>query len=403
VGLGKIVKNIILFAFLIGFCAVLNAQDSSKRATTPSVTPVQSNPPTSNNGINNPNLTVPPIVRPLEDYAPRPRQRPRRLTAADSARIAAKRDLFLKDSLQKAMALTANAAVTSPSNINTVVQSPVADSAAKGLTQAAPVAMPDVPILNNSSNPFEILRGATATADSNVIAPQKNMDQLPSALLDKKVYSKNFLFWIFLITLILMAFVVANARSMISSSYTAIISDNALRLINKQAFGWGNVIYFALYTLFWINGGIFAFLLLSYFGIKSPYKQFGTFMFCVGGVALVFIIKHLILYIVAHVFPIEKEMKTYNFIVLTAGVLLGLILMPLNVLIAYSPMGLSEVFVYLAFGAIGLVYLVRSLRSLTIAAPYLMENRFHFLLYLCTVEIAPLMIIVKLIMSGAKM
>ncbi len=397
--LGKIVRNIILFAFLTGFCAVLNAQDSLRKATTNPVVPAQNSPPATNNGINNPSLTVPPIVRPIEDYAPRPRRR--RLTAADSARLAVKRDLFLKDSLQRAAA--AAATVPAPSPFNTGTQTPAVDSAANVLIQPNSVIIPDVPILNSSDNPFDILRGATTIPDSATPAIQKEAEQIPSALLDKTVYSKNFLFWIFLITLILMAFVVANARSMINNSYTAIISDNALRLINKQSFGWGNAIYLALYALFWINGGIFAFLLLTYFGVKSPYGQSTTFLLCVGGVAAIFILKHTILYIIAYVFPIEKEIKTYNFIVLTAGVLLGLILMPLNILIAYSPVSLSEIFIYVTFGAIGLVYLVRSLRSLTIASPYLIENRFHFLLYLCTVEIAPLMILVKLISLGTKM
>ena len=399
--LGKMVRNIILFAFITGFCAVLNAQDSLKKATSTPVAPAQSNPSTSNNGINNPNLTVPPIIRPIEDYAPRPRRR--RLTAADSARIAAKRDLFLKDSLQKAMVAAGNLN-TIPSAFNIGTQTPAVDSAANALVQPAPTAIPAVPILNSSDNPFEILRGAATTPDTTTLnTHQKSIDPVPSNLLDKKVYSKNFLFWIFLVTLMLMAFVVANARSMISNSYTAIINDNALRLINKQSFGWGNALYLALYALFWINGGILAFLLMSYFGVKSPYGQSVTFLLCVGGVAIMFILKHIVLYIIAHVFPIEKEIKTYNFIVLTGGILLGLLLMPLNILIAYSPVGLSKIFIYMTFGVIGLVYLVRSLRSLTIASPYLMENRFHFLLYLCTVEIAPLMIVIKLIILGAKM
>jgi hypothetical protein len=396
VSLGKIVRNIILFAFLTGFCAVLNAQDSLKKPISTPVVPAQSTPPAANNGINNPNLTVPPIVRPLEDYKP-PRPRRRRLTAADSLRIAIRRDSLQRDSLQKAMAATAT---TAP--LNTGIQPQTGDTA-RTLGTPTPIVVPEVPILSNSGNPFDILRGAATNADSTVNSGQKNIEQLPSALLDKKVYSKNFLFWIFLLTLTLMAFVVANARSMISSSYTAIISDNALRLINKQAFGWGNAIYLALYALFWINGGIFAFLLMSYFGVKSTYGQTATFLFCVGGVAAIFILKHLILFIIAYVFPIEKEMKTYNFIVLTAGILLGLMLMPLNILIAYSPLRLSEIFIYLTFGVIGIVYLVRSLRSLTIASPYLMENRFHFLLYLCAVEIAPLMVLAKLIISGTKM
>jgi hypothetical protein len=407
VSLEKIVKNIILFAFLIGYCAVLNAQDSTKRASSTPVAPPQSTPSASNNGVNNPNLTVPPIFVPLEGVTqkPKPQTRRRKLTAADSLRLVIKRDSLIRDSMQKAMAVAVN---TNPSAFNIGVPNPTTGALPQtAATTPAQTATPEVPLLNNSSNPFEILRGASVSPDSISktainTAPQ-NLEQLPSALLDKKVYSKNFLFWVFMITLMLMAFVVANARSMISSSYTAIISDNAMRLMNKQAFGWGNAIYLALYALFWINGGIFAYLLMSYFGVKSPYGQTVTFLLCIGGVALIFILKHMLLFIIAHVFPIEKEIKTYNFIVLTAGVLLGMLLMPFNVLIAYSPSGFSEVFIYLAFAIIGLVYLVRSLRSLTIAAPYMIENRFHFLLYLCTVEIAPFMVLAKIITLGMKM
>jgi hypothetical protein len=180
------------------------------------------------------------------------------------------------------------------------------------------------------------------------------------------------------------------------------LNNNALRQVYKEPIGWGNIAYLALYGLFWVNIGILAFLLMSHLGIKSPYSQSLTLLMCVGGVAAVFLVKHIILYIVAGVFPIEKEIKTYNFVILTAGTILGLILMPLNIFIAYTSSGLSELFIYIAAGAIGLTYLVRSLRSLTIASPYIIENRFHFFIYLCAVEIAPLMILVKLISKGVS-
>jgi hypothetical protein len=72
-----------------------------------------------------------------------------------------------------------------------------------------------------------------------------------------------------------------------------------------------------------------------------------------------------------------------------------LALLPINIFIAYSPESLKEIFIYCAFGIIALVYLVRSLRSLSVASPFLMTDQFHFLLYLCAVEIAPIMILVK--------
>ena len=45
----------------------------------------------------------------------------------------------------------------------------------------------------------------------------------------------------------------------------------------------------------------------------------------------------------------------------------------------------------------GLTYIFRSLRGLFVAGRFLAFHKFHFLLYICTVEIAPVLILIKLI------
>jgi hypothetical protein len=225
------------------------------------------------------------------------------------------------------------------------------------------------------------------------------LEQAAPSLLNRETYSKNFLFWVFLITLSLMALVVANARSAIWDAYQALLSNNALRQIYRLQSGWGNVAQLALYGLFLINTGIFVFLMYYRFMGKPPMNQFWTFTFCLLGVCGAFFVKHTILYIVSSVFPITKEVKLYNFIIITAGILLGLILLPLNIFIAYSPEALGNFLTYTAFGAIGIVYLVRSVRSLSVASPFLATDQLHFLVYLCAVEIAPLLVVTKLVIS----
>ena len=268
---------------------------------------------------------------------------------------------------------------------------------------SSPIVTPSIPTTTNvekSDNPFDILRGQSDNLDTSNATAQSNAAPIPS-LLNRETYSKNFIFWVFLVVLILMAFVVAGGRSAINTAYKAMMSDNALRQIYKEPFGWGSVGYLALYALFWINMGIFIFLLMSYYKMKIPFGSFGTFMACVFGFGGLVMLKHTVLYLVAKVFPIEKEVRTYNFIILTAGILLGLVLMPINIFIAYSPPSVSSLFVYLGLVLVGVAYLVRSLRSLPITASFLIDNRFHFLLYLCTIEIAPVVIITKIVLSNS--
>ncbi len=252
-------------------------------------------------------------------------------------------------------------------------------------------------MLTSSNNPFEILRGDVASIDTSTNKAKTILEQSTPSLLNREAYSKNFLFWVFLITLSLMALVVANARSSVRNAYQALLSNNALRQIYRLQAGWGNVAQLALYGLFLLNASIFAFLMVYRFVGQPATNQFWTFLYCILGISAAFLIKHTILYIISSVFPIAKEVKLYNFIIITSGILLGLILLPLNLFIAYSPEILGNLLTYTAFGAIGIVYLVRSLRSLSIASPFLATDQFHFLVYLCAVEIAPLFVLAKLL------
>jgi Domain of unknown function (DUF4271) len=382
--------------FLTLFCTTIVAQDSTRRSTpTPVVVPSTS----PGASVNNPNLTVPPIVTPLEPQQPR-KPRRRRLTAADSMRLAAQRDSIQRDSIAR-LTQTPQNGQFAPSTTPVGTTNPALPTTGStvGETPIAAMAIPEVPLLDSSANPFDILRGANAATDSASAANQLLNNPLSAApsLLNKQTYSKNFLFWIFLLTLILTAFVVSNTRAAVQNAYQALLSDNALRQIHREQVGWGNFGQLALYGLFWLNMGLFAFLMYYRYGGQTPYGQFATFLLCVGGVSLAFSIKHAILLVIAHVFPIAKEIKLYNYIIITGGIFLSLVLLPLNIFIAYSPDSLKELFIYGAFGTIGLVYFVRSLRSLSVASPYMMTDQFHFLLYLCAVEIAPLMILVKCI------
>lgn len=347
-------------------------------ATSPSIQPVK---PTTTTIGTPTNTTTEPILEPTQ--VQQPRRRRRRSVAVDSVRLA-----VIRDSLARTTQSTTN--TNSAFNITSTS---AVDSAAKVK------ATPDGQVLTSSNNPFEILRGATPTTDSNTTKAKTMLEQAAPSLLNRETYSKNFLFWVFLFTLSLMALVVANARSSIRDAYQALLSNNALRQIYRLQAGWGNVAQMALYGLFLFNAGIFAFLMYYRFVGKPPMNQFWTFTFCLLGVSLAFLVKHTILYIVSSVFPIAKEVKLYNFIIITAGILLGLILLPLNIFIAYSPEVLGNLLTYTAFGAIGIVYLVRSLRSLSVASPFLATDQFHFLVYLCAVEIAPLLILTKILIS----
>ena len=380
-------KGIIYILFFL----ILNISNTVSKAqvVSPQIPePIKSTTTQPNNSnvtpANNTTLSSQPIGVPVT--TPRKKRRLRAIKV-DSVAL---RDSLLRASTTQNVAQNSSAFNITPSNSPT---------AAIKTDSIHTLGTSQVPVLTNSNNPFEILRGGTPEIDTSVSKAKTMLEQAAPSLLNRETYSKNFLFWILLITLSMMALVVANARSSVTQAYKALLSNNALRQIYRLQAGWGNITQLALYGLFLFNAGIFTFLMYYRFVGKPPMNQFWSFTFCLLGVSLVFLIKHTILYIVSAIFPISKEVKLYNFIIITSGILLGLILLPLNIFIAYSPEILGNILTYMAFATIVLVYLVRSLRSLSVASPFLATDQFHFLVYLCVVEVAPLFVLVKLLIS----
>ena len=114
-----------------------------------------------------------------------------------------------------------------------------------------------------------------------------------------------------------------------------------------------------------------------------------------------FFLKHFVIKFLGWVFPIQKETSIYSMTITIFGIILSIILFAANVTIAYAPPQIISTIIYLSFIIIGIVYFFRSIRGLSIASKFLNRNKFHFFIYLCAVEIAPVLILWKLAMSGA--
>jgi len=82
---------------------------------------------------------------------------------------------------------------------------------------------------------------------------------------------------------------------------------------------------------------------------------------------------------------------------LNFNIFIGIVLIPFNLLLSFGPSQIHYPVLMVSIGIIGLIYAYRSIRSLLIGSSYLYYNKFHFFMYLCGVEFAPLVILVKFI------
>jgi hypothetical protein len=102
--------------------------------------------------------------------------------------------------------------------------------------------------------------------------------------------------------------------------------------------------------------------------------------------------------IVGNLFSIETEVRKYNFLIVIFNCILGLFLVPFNLLIAFSAKAGSQQLLLVSWmlGLVAIFYAYRSLRASGIGAKFLTQSPIHFLLYFCAVEIAPVLLLVKL-------
>jgi hypothetical protein len=101
----------------------------------------------------------------------------------------------------------------------------------------------------------------------------------------------------------------------------------------------------------------------------------------------------------ALVFPFKNEVNQYNFNFFLAQKTVGVILIPVNLFIAYSPGYLQSVIIVLALIMIAAFMIWILLKGLEISRNLLQHDAFHYFIYICTLEIAPVCILVKVVVE----
>jgi len=241
-----------------------------------------------------------------------------------------------------------------------------------------------------SSNPFEVshipLRKSKLKEGANAFVKQKTKQDNST--------SNIFIFWLVLLSCVIIAFVINTKSSVIPSMVKSFTNTNVLLYNKREENGGISGHYLLLYIIFFINAGIFIYLLLNKY---TNYSSGVIYVYCLLGVILLYLLRHFLLYALGYIFPISKEVNIYNFSIQVNNNLLGLVLIPLNLIVAFGPTSLSIAFIYISLITVVFFYVIRSVRGLLLAAPYIQKHIFHFFLYLCAFEIIPILLCMKLI------
>lgn len=176
---------------------------------------------------------------------------------------------------------------------------------------------------------------------------------------------------------------------------TAFISNRYISQITREENPFLNLSMVVLYLNYLINMSIFIYLLNLSFELNELLND-GISSFLVLLVLLFFfdVIKLFFYWFTATVYRTEHQTSIHvlNLMLNRAG--LGLAFCAVNLVMAYSALPSTNV-AYIALGAIGLMFIYRLVKSLP---AYLNEGNYpvhYFILYICTLEISPVLILGK--------
>lgn len=148
---------------------------------------------------------------------------------------------------------------------------------------------------------------------------------------------------------------------------------------------------------FALSGGIFLFLLNSHYNWTAYESSFVTLLFFLWGVIVLFSLKYGSMKFMAIIFPFGNEVNHYNFNFFLAQKIIGILLIPINLLIAYAPASFQPGLIAVALFLIALFFLGITLKGLEISRNLLQQDAVHYFIYICILEIAPICILVKVV------
>jgi hypothetical protein len=117
------------------------------------------------------------------------------------------------------------------------------------------------------------------------------------------------------------------------------------------------------------------------------------------GIGSILIIKVLLDRLIGSLFEIDELMNEYLFQKITYKNYLGLILLPINILLIYVITPSKSIF-FVAISLLFIVNLMGFLESVKSHLSLIKSNLFYFILYLCALEIAPYLILYKVLVNN---
>jgi hypothetical protein len=149
---------------------------------------------------------------------------------------------------------------------------------------------------------------------------------------------------------------------------------------------------------FIITSGMYIYFVINFFSNKPYPNNLLLMLSCIAAIGFSYFVKYISLKLTGWVSQHEAEAKTYIFIVFLLNKVIGIFLLPVLAIMAFSSKSFVLYTVIGSFIVLSILLIMRFFRSFSLLQQRLKVSRFHFFMYIVGVEILPLLVIYKTVM-----
>jgi len=154
-----------------------------------------------------------------------------------------------------------------------------------------------------------------------------------------------------------------------------------------------------MFNIFFVaSAGLYMNFLFHHFKFTPVNNFWLMYLYCCIGLSVVYLVKFVGLKICGWLFNMRQAADSYIFIVFIINKVVGFSVLPFIILLAFTDGTVYTVSLILSLFTVGGLFLYRFILGYGAIHNEVKFNLFHFFLYICAFEVAPLLLIYKLLL-----
>ncbi len=224
-------------------------------------------------------------------------------------------------------------------------------------------------------------------------------DTLPTQMgLLQQVREKDADLWmagILVIALSIIGFVRTIFQRYFRSLFQAVVNMKQAKQIYEEQVSALSFSAFVLNINFLLTISLFLYLFVQELMFPFPFEQLKGYGLMLGIAIVLYFVRYVSLKGLYFLFPQLEEVDFYNFHFFLVNKIAGIVLIPFLFIIAFSGSLAASIAFYSSAGLLAILLVVHFGRGVIVSRRYWQNDVFHFFLYICTLELAPSLVIIK--------